>query len=99
MNLLVVTLLLMLTIFYPAIEMEGMWYLLLFKHWKYQTHSAILLAQAKNYITKADICIRLGDHAGAYKMNALSDVSLKKAKALRDGFEVVMRNFKERYII
>ena len=86
------------TLFYPYLEMQVAYYLLLFKHWKYQTHSSIIIAQANNCMKKTDIFIKLNDAKGAEQSMAECTVLLAKAKALREAFEPTIQNFRDRYI-
>lgn len=98
MSLLVITLLLVGTLFYPYLEMQTMWYLLLLKHWVYQIRSDILLSQARKYYDRAGICLKNGkDDAAAYAL-VRSDVRVKKVKALSHEIELVIQNFRDRYV-
>lgn len=98
MSLLVITLLLAGTLFYPYLEMQTNWYTLLFKHWVYQIHSEILLAQAKRYNNKAVAYGRINDFEMAKEMHRRCDIKIAKARVLADGIEGIIENFRRRYV-
>lgn len=91
-------LILLLTIFYPYLEMEVMLFILRLKHWKYQTHASILLKQSENYIKKSLILIKLEDVKGADKMIKEVSALMTKTRTIREAFENELQTFRNKYI-
>jgi len=98
MNLLVMLTLVLLTIFYPYLQMQAEWYLLLFRHWKYQTHSAILMAIGKRYQRKGEEYINSGEHKKANTMLKAANRKIAQIRKLGDRFEPTIQQFRDRYI-
>lgn len=97
MNLLILTMLIAGTLFYPYLEMQTMWYLLLFKHFIYQLQSDILLAQAQRYADKGKAYM-MKDVVKSKKMLDISEAKINKVRELGNRFDKVIEQFRDRYV-